>query len=188
MNIRRPRKAVRGSHGNRERFTLIELLVVISIIAILAAMLLPALSLARERSRRVKCMAHIREIGTALRLYSGDNDAQFPEGNNAEGLNKLLLLNYMSTNKFFLCPSVTREETPAGALDNGHLDYVYLGIFTEKQCSTETALGADRTVAENHHKYGNVLFGDGHAKGFGNSGWAQVNNSHNTGGWPPDPH
>ena len=62
-----------GAAARQAKFTLIELLVVIAIIAILAAMLLPALSAARERARNANCTSKLKQIGTAFYLYADVN-------------------------------------------------------------------------------------------------------------------
>ncbi|MDW8373484.1 MAG: type II secretion system protein [Planctomycetota bacterium] len=70
---------MRSPHRPPSRgFTLIELLVVISIIAILAGMLLPAISMVRESARRSNCGSNQRQIVMAMLTYANENDQQYP--------------------------------------------------------------------------------------------------------------
>lgn len=62
----------------RGGFTLLELLAVISIIAVLAALLLPALSMARARARSAVCKNHLRQMGAALKMYVDEHGSAFP--------------------------------------------------------------------------------------------------------------
>jgi len=63
---------------NKNAFTLVELLVVIGIIALLIALLIPALNSAKERANRIKCSSNLRQIGQAQLIYANDNKGQYP--------------------------------------------------------------------------------------------------------------
>ena len=80
----------------RSGFTLIELLVVIAIIAILAALLLPALSSAKQRAKRLQCVSNLKQWGLGFHLYANDNDDNLLAGwNDPNGMWMMALQPYI---------------------------------------------------------------------------------------------
>lgn len=112
-------------------FTLIELLVVIAIIGILAGILLPVLSRARESARKTQCTSNVKQIGMGLIMYANENNEQFPSSTSASAMESLNLLypDYTSDPRIFNCPSDTFVTTATNAgISKGN-------AFTKNQCS-----------------------------------------------------
>ena len=96
----------------RAAFTLIELLVVIAIIAILAALLLPALSRAKDRAKRVSCLNDVKQLTLTMLLYADDNEETLPApgGNGtpywiSQKLRNTLATTYNLPRSIFYCPA-----------------------------------------------------------------------------------
>jgi prepilin-type N-terminal cleavage/methylation domain-containing protein/prepilin-type processing-associated H-X9-DG protein len=122
--------AMKKENGTKG-FTLIELLVVIAIIAILAGMLLPALSRAKEAGRRIACVNNLRQIGLSARMYGDDSDGYFPPRSSITRWPQAFYSTYHNTN-MLICPSDNLNPLSLGAdptkpADMAHRSYMING-------------------------------------------------------------
>ncbi|MBV9463706.1 MAG: type II secretion system protein [Verrucomicrobiae bacterium] len=123
-----PGRMQRFARSSATCFTLIELLVVITIVAILAGLIVPAIAGAKEKARRVKCLSNIRQIHLADATYANDHDGWFydpasawnnPGANQPTGWNGANvnfwegMSNYIQNTGVLYCPSAMRMRPPS---------------------------------------------------------------------------
>src|ERR1017187_10463983 len=122
-------------HFTRQGFTLVGLLIIIAVLAILAAMLLPALASAKRKAQRINCVNNLKQDGLAFRLWEGDNGDKYPMAvsTNKNGTMEYaadvfrhfqVMSNELNTPKILVCPADDRTAAASIArLKNQNVSY-----------------------------------------------------------------
>jgi len=150
--------------GKQKGFTLIELLVVIAIIAILLAIIMPAMRKVKEAAKEISCRSNMRSVGMAVLMYLGDNERKLADPRNANrflwydsrgNVRKtndndaywgIVYIDYLKNTKIFGCPSFTRVPELIYNVDPEAIQHAAMGL-------SGYARGLDTTQIRPHSEF-----------------------------------
>lgn len=137
-------KTMRHTKKGPPGFTLIELLVVIAIIGILAGLLVPVVTMAQNKAKRIHCLNNTKEFGKALILYAMDNDEQYPSN-----LIQLAKSKYADDPGLYRCKGDPARRTAdyTSQIDASSADtYCSYVLITKDASGNSTGSGSDPTM------------------------------------------
>jgi hypothetical protein len=146
----------RSFRPRNHALTLVEVLVIIAVLAVLVAMLLPALARPKHRVRHFNCYNNLKQIGLAYGIWAGDNGDVYPmrisvtNGGSMEMVATgnviqtfLVMSNELSTPKFLFCPADTRVwATNFSELSNSNISY-FVGVDVTNSMNSQLFLSGD---------------------------------------------